>query len=162
LGQVTILVTKEGVSSDPLIATSTAFLPVIYSNAAPGISPPRYYVTAVDPITGLLLGTASADPRVARAAHPGDTIDLYAIGLGPTTPQFPTSTDFSGVFSLTSTFNVVLGGVSLKPSFAALISPGLYQVRIAVPSTIQTGDQAVLLDFGSAQSASNVYLTIHP
>jgi uncharacterized protein (TIGR03437 family) len=160
LGQVQIFVTNDVVNGPPLVVTSTPFLPAIYSNAGPGISPSRYYVTAVDPITGSLLGTASADPRVARAVRAGDTIDLYAIGLGSTTPQFPTNTDFIGAFSLASTLNVVLGGISLKPSFAALVAPGLYQIRIAVPSTLQPGDQAILLDFGSAQSAGNVYLTV--
>jgi uncharacterized protein (TIGR03437 family) len=36
----------------------------------------------------------------------------------------------------------------------------LYQVRIVVPQETPAGDQPILFDFGSAQSAKSVYLTI--
>jgi uncharacterized protein (TIGR03437 family) len=151
---------SNGTNSETVLLDSTPFLPAIYSNPGPATSPLRLYVTAVDPFTGELLGTASADPRVVRAVHPGDTIDLFALGLGPTTPKFPTDVDFSDAFSLASDLTVMLGGSSLPPAFAALVSPGLYQVRLVVPNTIQPGDQPIRLSVVGAQSASNVYLTI--
>jgi uncharacterized protein (TIGR03437 family) len=159
-GQVLIVVTNQGLASSPYAVQSSPFLPAVYSNPVPGSSPPRYYITAVDPFSGELLGLASVDPRVSRKVNPGDTIDLFALGLGTTTPQFPTDTYFSGVDSLTSTFMVMVGGTPINPSFAGLVAPGLYQVRITVPTTTAPGDQPLWLDFGSARSAANVYLSI--
>ncbi|HXP84145.1 MAG TPA: BACON domain-containing carbohydrate-binding protein [Bryobacteraceae bacterium] len=160
VGQVQIVVANNSVTGPPYAIQSTAFLPAIYSNAAPGTSPPRYYVTAVDPLTNELVGNPSADPRVTRAPRAGDIIDLYALGLGPAT-QFPTDADFTGAFPLTATVNVVLGGASVAPSFAALVAPGLYQMRIIIPATLAPGDQPILLDpGGGVESAQNVFLSL--
>ena len=159
VGQVPIVVTSQGTASAPYQAQSTEFLPALYSNVGPGISPPRFYVTAVDPVAGQYVGNVSADPRVSEAVQPGETIDLYALGMGPAVP-FTTDTAFSGSYPLTSPVSVVLGGVAITPSFAALVGPGLYQVRIVVPASTPAGDQSILLDFGVAHSAQNVYLTI--
>lgn len=159
IGQVSIVVTNQANAGTPFQIRSTPFLPTIYSNADPVTSPARFDVTAVDPVTGEYLGNAAADARVTRAAQPGETIDLYALGLGPATP-FTTDTAFSGSYPVSSTFSVVLGGVNITPGFAALVGPGLYQVRITVPATMSAGNQPIVLDFGSAQSAPNVSLNI--
>jgi uncharacterized protein (TIGR03437 family) len=162
-GNVAVVVTSGNTSSDPMNITSTTFLPAIYSVFASGTQPPRYYVTAVNALTGEFLGNSSVDARVARAARQGDTVDLYAIGLGPTAPQFPTGTLFSGFYALTSSVNVVLNnGTGIPSTFAALVSPGLYQVRFTLPANAPTGDVQVQLDFGPVQTATSVYLTIAP
>ncbi len=159
IGQVSIVVTNQANAGSPFQVHSTPFLPAIYSNAAPVASPARFDVTAVDPATGEYLGNAAADARVTRGANPGETIDLYALGLGPAFP-FTTDTAFSGSYPVSSTFSVVLGGARIAPSFAALVGPGLYQVRITVPDSMSAGNQPIVLDFGSAQSGSNVSLNI--
>jgi uncharacterized protein (TIGR03437 family) len=98
---------------------------------------------------------------VSRTAHPGDTLDLFGVGMGPATP-FTTDTDFVGAYLLTSPFTVNLGTASITPIFAGLVAPGLYQVRIALPATLAAGDQPIQLNFGSATSAQSVFLTVQP
>jgi len=159
-GQVPIVLTNQGLTASTYAAQSTPILAAIYCNPVPGASPVRYSVTAVDPVSGELLGSSAVDPRVARAVHPGDTIDLYAVGLGPTTPQFPTATDFTAADPVASNFVVLLGVEAITPSFAALVAPGLYQIRITVPAGMPVGDQPIVLDFSVGRSASNVVLTI--
>jgi len=159
-GQVEVIVSNSNLSSDPIGVTSSRYLPAIYSLPAP--SYPRYYVTAVDPSTGQYLGNVTVDRRVARAVKPGDTIDLYAIGLGPTTPTFPTDIFFSDSYAVSSTFQVVLGPSRIAPVFAQLIGPGLYQVRITVPLDMPAGDQPIWIDLGTVESAQGVYLTVQP
>lgn len=161
-GRVWVTVASEGVRSAPYPIDSTRYLPAIYCNAAAGGLPARFYVTAVDPLTGDYLGTASVDKRVKRTVRPGDTIDLFAIGLGPTEPPFSTDTLLNKTLRVATDFKVLLGSVSISPAFAAWVGPGLYQVRIQVPLTVSGGDQPVALDFGRARSASGVYLTIQP
>jgi uncharacterized protein (TIGR03437 family) len=160
LGQVEIVVNNQGLTSNPYPVNSTEFLPAIYANVSPGSSPAKFYVTCVNPITGQLLGTFAADPRVVGTPTPGQTIDLYALGLGPAS-SFPTNTDFTGDYTLSSSLTVTVGGTPVTPLFAALVGPGLYQVRITLPSNIFPSDQPIQLTLnGQAQSPSNVFLTI--
>jgi uncharacterized protein (TIGR03437 family) len=161
-GSITIVVTNQGVSSDPFSVVSTRYLPAIYANAAANSQPPRFYVTAVNAITSEFLGRSSVDGRVARGARPGDTVDLYAIGLGPTTPAYPSGSFVTGFFGISGAMNVVLGNTQILPQFAALVSPGLYQVRFVVPANTPSGDLPIQLDFGAVQSATSVYLTVQP
>jgi len=161
VGAVTVVVTNQGLASAPYSIQSTQFLPTIYANPAAGTNPPRFYVTAADPVSGQLVGNVSVDPRVSQAATPGETIDLYCVGLGPATP-FTTNMDFVGAYPLTSSFTVNVGTFSIVPSFAGLVSPGLYQVRITLPAAVPAGDQAIQLNFGTATSAQSVFLTVQP
>ncbi|HEY2012763.1 MAG TPA: hypothetical protein VGH38_04645 [Bryobacteraceae bacterium] len=158
IGEVSVVVTNNTLSSAPFTVTSSTYLPAIYSVP----STPGYSVIAVDPASGQLLGTPAVDRRVVRAVRPGDTIDLYAIGLGPTTPAFTTDSYFAGSRPVAAPFTVVLGPATITPAFAALTATGLYQVRIAIPADMPAGDQPIRIDFGSAQSASGVYLTVQP
>jgi uncharacterized protein (TIGR03437 family) len=160
-GQVSVVAYSGSVATAPVVVTSGKYLPAIYSVRATAV-PPRYYVTAIDPATSQILGNPAVDQRVTRAVRPGDVIDLYATGLGPTTPEFPTDTFFSGSYAVASPFTVVLGPATITPTFAALTAPGLYQIRINVPAGMAGGDQPIRLDFGTAQSATGVYLTVQP
>lgn len=162
LGPVSIVVSTPSGASAPYPMMSAPYLPAVYSNPSPGVTPVRWYVTADDPLTGEFLGSSAVDPRVTHGARPGETIDVYAIGLGPSTPQFPTYTWFNASFAVASNFQAILGQASIKPVAAVLVSPGMYQVRLVVPSSIPAGDQPLVLDFGTVQSAANVYLTIQP
>jgi uncharacterized protein (TIGR03437 family) len=159
-GPVQIVVNNNGNMSSGYSVTSSTYLPAIYARYAPGSSPARYYVTAVDPVTGQIVGNFSADSSVVHAPRAGEIIDLYALGLGPAS-QFPTGTAFTGDFPLNASVTVTLGGTPLTPLFAALVGPGLYQVRITIPANITLGDQAIQLNVaGAAQSPQNVFLSI--
>jgi uncharacterized protein (TIGR03437 family) len=158
---VRIVVEYDGASSDPVDINRYPYLPAIYCNPEPGSSPTRYSVTAVNPVTGEFVGSLSVDPRIARAAHAGETIDLYVLGLGsPLEVALPTDRFFTAPIALPLNFNVVVAGERLQPLYAGLISPGLYQVRVALPRTLTTGDQPIYIDFGSSQSAPYVFLKI--
>jgi uncharacterized protein (TIGR03437 family) len=159
VGAANVVVSNNGLAGAPYSIQSTEYLPTIYANPQVGTNPARFYATAVDPFTGLLVGNSSVDARVSRFAHAGDTLDLFGVGLGPATP-FTTDTAFTGAYPLTSTFAVNVGGFSITPIFAGLVSPGLYQVRVILPSTLPPGDQLIQLNFGSAMSAQSVYLSV--
>jgi uncharacterized protein (TIGR03437 family) len=159
-GPVSVVVTNS-TGSATYSTLSTTYLPAIYCNLAAGSVPAQLYVTAVDPVTGEYVGNSLVDSRVTRPARPGETVDLYAVGLGPPTgSQFPTGTLFSAAYPLSLGFAVNLGGVANTPVYAALVGPGLYQVRFTVPTSTNTGDLPIYLDFGSSQSAHSVYLTV--
>jgi len=158
-GQINVVVNDNGESSSPYQVLSTEFLPAIYCNAVAGSTPPAFYVTAVNPVTGEYLGNVAADPRVSRPAKAGETIDIYGIGMGPANP-FTTNSEFSGAYPLTQAVSIDLGTAQIAPVFADLVAPGLYQVRFTVPANAASGDQPIQFDFGAIRSFAGVYLRV--
>jgi uncharacterized protein (TIGR03437 family) len=97
--------------------------------------------------------------------HPakiGDTLLIYAIGMGATSPAVPTG-DPAPVAqpfaTLTGTPMVVFGssiaGIPATPSFAGLAPgfAGLYQINVQIPEDVPKGTVDVTVSFGT--SASN-------
>jgi|SRR5579872_739953 len=55
---------------------------------------------------------------------------------------------------------VTIGGSPDVVGFAGLISPGLYQFNVTVPSSVTSGDAALTATFGGQQTQAGVKLTI--
>jgi minor extracellular serine protease Vpr len=96
--------------------------------------------------------------QIITAANPaarGSVISLFCNGLGPVTNQ-PASGDSAGVPLSTTTTpaTVTIGGASASVSFNGLAPgfPGLYQVNAQVPSSIQAGNQPVIVSIGGVSS----------
>jgi uncharacterized protein (TIGR03437 family) len=107
--------------------------------------------------------TGSFPGVVTHPAKPGDTLTLWAIGLGPTSPFVGTgqpAPSIEPLARLTSTpvvtFGGGVGGATATPLFAGL-SPtyaGLYQVNVAIPDNAPKGNVYVSLAFGDSSSNS--------
>jgi uncharacterized protein (TIGR03437 family) len=103
-------------------------------------------------------------PGVAtHAAKAGDTLTLYAIGLGPTSPYVaagqpaPSSEPLARLTSTPMvTFGGGLGGATATPLFAGLTPTyaGLYQVNVTIPDGAPKGNVYVSLAFGDSTSNS--------
>ena len=169
-GPVPVVIERDGQPSEPVTVTASAALPAIHSVRDPNGD--RFYaaVTTAGAGTGLglingrgwLLGKPDVDSRAARGVCAGEEIDIYAVGLGRTDPEFPTDRLFSGAFTVPALPTVRFGDVGVAPSLAALVSPGLYVVRVKVPESLPAGDVPVTLDVNGITSASNVLLNIQP
>ena len=84
----------------------------------------------------------------SRPAQPGDEIVLYGIGFGPVTPSIPAGELVQQANTLTSPFEMSLGGVPVTNVPYAGLAPGftgLYQFNVVVPAN--TGSGAVPLTF---------------
>ena len=106
--------------------------------------------------TGALPGYTS------RPAAPGDIIELYATGCGPTTPTAPDGVVLTTYYpaASSSVFQVTIAGKSAAVLFAALVSPGLWQLNVQVPSGLVGGNQPLVLSVNSVTSQPNVMLTL--
>ena len=103
-------------------------------------------------------------PGVAtHAAKAGDTLTLYAIGLGPTSPYVaagqpaPSSEPLARLTSTPMvTFGGGLGGATATPLFAGLTPTyaGLYQVNVTIPDGAPKGNVYVSLAFSDSTSNS--------
>jgi uncharacterized protein (TIGR03437 family) len=111
--------------------------------------------------------TGSFPGVVTHPAKAGDTLTLWAYGLGATSPFVVTgqpAPSSEPLARLTSTpvvtFGGGIGGPTVTADFAGL-APGLagvYQVNVAIPNNVPKGNVYVSLAFGSSTSNSVLIL----
>ncbi len=95
-------------------------------------------------------------------AKPGETIVLYANGLGATTPAVTAGRVTDAVAPLAVQLTVTIGGQPATVAFAGLVPPfaRLYQVNVEVPGALPDGDHAVILQTAGAVSPATTLLTV--
>jgi uncharacterized protein (TIGR03437 family) len=102
-----------------------------------------------------LLAGATTTPAV-----PGETIVLYGVGFGPTTPAVPTGQTVGTAEPLANNVRISIGGVPATVTFAGLAGPGLYQFNVTVPASLANGDAAVLANIGGVATQTGVLVTV--
>jgi uncharacterized protein (TIGR03437 family) len=103
------------------------------------------------------LFTASNYVRAA-AARPGDAIELYGTGFGPTKTTVDPATVFTGAYETSNPVTVTIGGIQAAVPFAGLVGPGLYQVNVTVPVGLADGDHAVVANVAGLSTQSTALL----
>jgi uncharacterized protein (TIGR03437 family) len=98
--------------------------------------------------TGNSLGYATV------AAKPGDIVELFGVGFGPTTPVVPAGKAFSGAAPVNSPITLYINNVTVTPTFVGLSSAGLYQINLIVPSGLGQGDVPIQAIAGGMQTQS--------
>jgi uncharacterized protein (TIGR03437 family) len=76
----------------------------------------------------------------AVAAKPGDSVQLYAVGLGPTNPFVSAGQPFSSSAPTTNQVTLLINSMTVPPSFAGIDTSLLYQINLTVPAGLGTGD----------------------
>ena len=96
-----------------------------------------------------------------RPANPGEVVELYGFGFGPTNPAVAAGKVFSGAARAVLLPLVSIGGMSAVVQFCGLAAAGVYQLNVVVPNGASSGDQLVRATLGSAQTPDNVYINVH-
>jgi uncharacterized protein (TIGR03437 family) len=94
------------------------------------------------------------------AAKAGDSVVLFGVGFGPTTPSEPAGQVLSGSAPTNSTVSLLINNVSVIPSFAGLSSAGLYQINLTVPAGLGTGDVSLVAAVGGASTQNGVVISL--
>jgi len=94
------------------------------------------------------------------AAKAGDTVELFGIGFGPTSPAVPAGQAFSGAAATVNNVQVQIHGVTINPDFAGLSSAGLYQINLKIPPGLGTGDQPLIATVAGVQTQSTVVISL--
>jgi uncharacterized protein (TIGR03437 family) len=153
---VPVTVTTSQGSATRSLASDTQS-PALFTNLWGG----RSYATAT--IGSNLVGPLTAIPGRTVPAKRGDTVVLWATGLGPTTP-LPVdgrviTPPYPQIQSLTSV-NVAFGSAVVHPLFAGMTFAGVFQVNVTIPQNAPTGDIPISLQIAGAQTQSNVFISV--
>ena len=103
-------------------------------------------------------GNSLGYPTVAAKA--GDTVELFAVGLGPTNPSVPAGQAFSGAAPATNSVSLSVNKTNVIPLFAGISSAGLYQINLVVPAGLGTGDVPLVAGVGGLQTPTGVVISL--
>ena len=89
-----------------------------------------------------LAGPTGAFDFKTRPVKPGDQLELFGVGFGPTNPPVAAGQLFTQAAPMVNPVTITIGGVNAPVSFAGLTAAGLYQFNVTVPN-VPSGDQLV-------------------
>jgi len=137
---VEVIVTNNGVSSTPFAVLNNGLSPTFPLFDATGHVVARH-------LNYDLLGPATLFPGSSTPATPGETIILVLYGLGPPAGNGPTAGSATQSGSLPATPQCWISGLPATVVGVALISPGLYQLNITVPTQAAAGDNPITCNY---------------
>jgi uncharacterized protein (TIGR03437 family) len=158
-GSVNVVVTRGGVSSQPVAAQVTQFSPALY-----GFTNGTAQAIAVN-LDGSIAAPAGAIQGVtSHPAMAGDTLVLYASGLGPVDQTPADGANSLDMLRQTTTMpSVLFGSVPSQVAFSGL-SPqfvGVYQLNVVVPTGPSPGDAVpTQIQIGGVTSADALTIAL--
>ena len=123
----------------------------------------KQYPAALFANTDIAVAAAGAlSNSTSRPATAGDVIELHGTGMGPTNPAAPDGEVFTQSYPATNLadFKVTIGGKAATVSSASIVSPGLFQVDVQIPTGLSGGDQPITLTVSGVSAQPNLLLTI--
>ena len=122
----------------------------------------KQYVVAQTPDFTSFIGNPNMISGVPfKPAKPGDSVIIYALGCGPTSPATPAGVVASQNSPLAMTYQLNIGGVPANVTFAGVSANtiGLYQINATIPN-VQAGDQPIEFIVGGVRNSQNLVITI--
>jgi uncharacterized protein (TIGR03437 family) len=121
------------------------------------------YASALHNSDGVYVAPAGyfGSTALSVPAQPGEALQLYATGLGPTTPAVTAGQTVGSPAPLSdlTQLHVTIGGVPATVQYAGITFPGLYQINVIVP-ILANGDQPILATIGGVSSPAPVSIPI--
>jgi uncharacterized protein (TIGR03437 family) len=156
-GPVNVLVTTSKGVSAPFTGQIAAYAPGLFMLSQGGFKYPAAVTsdgTYLGP-TGLL-GSAA----VTRPARPGESISLYATGLGPTSPAIAPGTWGWAPAQTSQTVTAMIGGIDAHVDWSGLVSAGEYQINVVVPQGLADGEYPTVLRLAGVSTQGGVFVAV--
>jgi uncharacterized protein (TIGR03437 family) len=137
-------------------ATSRTYAPALFSFQGK-YAAARHNTDAVYVATAGYFGASTT----SRPAMPGEILQVYGTGFGPTAPEVPAGQVVLSPAALSNpgALRVTVGGVEATVQYAGLVAPGLYQLNVVVP-LVADGDQPVVASIGGASSLAALAIPV--
>jgi uncharacterized protein (TIGR03437 family) len=156
-----ITVTNAAGISLPFTAMVNSEEPGLLASAPFNISGTQYVVAQFADGTYVL--PAGAIPSLtSRPAKPGDTIVIYGVGFGPVTPNSPAGQIVQQDNTLSSSFQLSIGGMPASAAYAGLAAnyTGLYQFDVVVPNVAAGNAVPLTFTLNGVAGAQALYLPV--
>ena len=150
-GPVQVVVKNNGLAGAAVTATLATYAPGFFITK-------NNYIAALH-ADGTIVGPTTLYPNNSTPTKSGETISLYATGLGPAVATLD-GLVVTANSNTTTLPTVTVNGVSATVTFSGVTSAGLDQVNITVPAGTPNGDQAVILTIGSVKSQSTALINV--
>ncbi len=136
-------------------ASLQTFAPAFFTFGAKYVAAVHADGTYVGP-PGLLGASVTTRPAI-----PGEVVELYGTGFGPTNPPEGAGVVFLGAAPLAfpAQTSIQIGGTIVKVQFAGLTGAGLDQINVTIPD-LPDGDWPVVANAFNGQSAGGIFITI--
>ncbi len=152
-----IQITNNGLPSAVISVPVNALAPALFII---GTGPNGNNYIAATHLDGTLIGP-TAVLKTATPAKPGETIALYATGLGVTSPGIPNGQTITTPLALPVLPTVVIDGLPATVQYAGLTGTGLYQLNVTIPMGVMTNSDVLAVALlGNGDTQSNAFLTI--
>ena len=93
-------------------------------------------------------------------ARPGDTVELFGVGFGPTDPTVLAGQPFSGAAPAINPITVSIGDLGIRPDFAGMSESGVFQMNIVIPPSVGTGDVLIQATVGGVQTPAGTSISL--
>jgi uncharacterized protein (TIGR03437 family) len=148
-GSAQLTVAVQGKGSASVTVTLAAYSPAIFAFGSPGSTQSSYFYHAAG--GGINLVTAQSP------AQPGETLIMYAVGLGPTNPSIATgaAAPTSPPLAMTTTQPAVSVGCQQASVVFSGLAPGqvgTYEVNLTLPASAPGGNLPLTLSIGGETS----------
>jgi uncharacterized protein (TIGR03118 family) len=152
-GPVQVVVTDNGLVSNSMSVTMQTFSPAFF------LLKDNISIAALHSNSSIV-GATTLYPGLSTPAVSGETIGLYGNGFGQTNPAIASGTIVTTSSPCVTTPTVTVGGAPAQVAYCGLVSAGLYQVNVTIPAGTPSGNNVVVISFGSVASNSNAMITV--
>jgi uncharacterized protein (TIGR03437 family) len=105
-------------------------------------------------------GAAVEGYTTSAAAKVGDYLEIFGTGFGPTVGATAPGLVFTGADPSTEAVTATVGGQAATVLWAGLVSAGLWQINLQIPSGLDAGDHAIAVAVGGKSSQAGVALKV--
>lgn len=155
-GTANVVVSLNGVNSAAQSVNIGQFSPNVF--AAQG------FAIAINSDGQLSAAPGAIPGLTTRPARPGETLIVYANGLGPVTPAVANGAPGNPLRTNVTTPTVLFGGIAVTPAFSGMTPqfPGVNQINVVVPAGITGNAVPIQLRQGGLTSSDKVVIAIQP
>jgi uncharacterized protein (TIGR03118 family) len=164
-GTAQIKVNNNALSSSAVSATIAATAPAFFTLATDATTKNAWI--AAEHSNGSIAAPPSLLTGVTSTPYnAGETIVLYATGLGATNPAAPNGQLLTAALPLSGTATLTINGQTVPTAFVGLVGPGLYQINAVLPAGTSAGATGtvaqvpVVLTVGGNQSQAAAVIPV--
>jgi uncharacterized protein (TIGR03437 family) len=165
LGNIQVEVENSSGKSNAATAVKTRVSPALLAEPAFNVGGRQYVVAQSADFTSYIGRPNLISGLTFRPARPGETITIFAVGCGPTTPESPAGRVVSGVRTLASPLQVTFGStVATAAGFMTPGAIGLCQLNITVPNVQgdANGDIRIDATVDGVATGQTLFTTVQP